>query len=77
MLHDAFGFQHRAGFVERVEGVGCFEKVIGQKVRPEVVQDEGNNLAKLEQFFGEGQLCRCFELDLPGQIRLGSELAEN
>ena len=46
-------FQNRAGFVKGVETVGQLEQIIGQNVRPKIIQHLRNDFGELAQPFRE------------------------
>ena len=72
-----FGFQHRAGFVKRVEAVGQLEEIIRQDVRPEVVQNRWNDFAKLTEPKGESLFLRRVQRDLRWRDKFLARLPEN
>lgn len=53
MLCHAPGFEHRAGFVKGVEGIGCLEEMVGQKIGTEVLEDQRDNLAESEKLLAK------------------------
>ena len=77
MLCHALGFEDRAGLVKSVEGIGCLEEMIGQKVRTEVVEDQRDNFAELEKFLGQGKFGRFGKDHILHTAELGPKFAEN
>ena len=56
MTRRAFGFEHGTRFVKRVERVGGLEKIVGQKIGSEFVQDRRDHFPELQQLLGQCQL---------------------
>ncbi len=63
-IADGFrGLQHGATFEEGVECSGEFVEVIAEEIRPVVVEDRGEDFAKLRELFHEGKFRGLGETD--------------